>query len=380
VAGFRGPIAGSPGGRGYAGVAGADLENAPSGPVPFTSQFGLPVSNFNRWHAGGNAQGVPGGIPGRQVARASGNPSVVTTPEYQVKSPFGGGRWSHMQGQAANPVPPGPGPDSPGISRLAQMNPDTIAVGQAQFGGPARVLQQGQEQDVRAPGNAPVGYSNDKLISYDRHAIFKVGSENSGRNSGQTDPPMDGPARPSLWLVQRTISYQKGTDTTAATDDLTRDYTRNAEGMYIGEQGTGWSKVYGGTPGLYQEYGSYQGIAPDTPGYDPVSGQTQGIIAPVAQGAAGDGPQTVWGGPPHGLHSPTLPAYAQTIGRYMAIPQMAAPRVDRPSNSPIAGQSYSQTVQPQGQTGTAAQNTKFGSGVNFNQRSRGNGWRGRAQG
>jgi hypothetical protein len=381
VAGFRGPIAGSPGGRGYAGVAGADLENAPEGPVPFTSPIGIPQAKFVRWHAGGNAQGVPGGVPGRQIQRASGNPAVATVSEYEVTTPYGGGRWRNTVGTVANADPSGPGPTPPGSgSGEGGLNPDVKARGLSQFGGPARVLQQGQEQDVRAPGNAPVGYSNDKLISYDRHGIFKVGSENSGRMSGNTDPPMDGPPRPSLYLISRTINYQQGTDETAATDDLTRDYTRNAQGMYVGEQGTGWSRVYGGTPGLYQEYGSYQGIAPDTPGYDPVSGATQGIVAPASQGQPGDGPQTVWGGPPHGLHSPTLPDYAQTLGRYMAIPQMSRPRIDRPSNSPIAGQSYSQTVQPQGQTGTAAQNTQFGSGVNFNQRSRGNGWRGRAQG
>jgi hypothetical protein len=329
----------------YAGVAGADLENAPQGPVPFTSPFGLPITRIQTWHAGGSIQGAADGVPGTPTQHASGNPAVSTQQNYVEKQPYGG---------------------SPGA-------------GFAQFGMP-RPLQQGQESAVRAPGNAPVGYSNDKLIAYDRHAMFKVGYENSGRNSGQTDPPMDGPARPSLWLVQRTINYQQGTDKTAASDDLSRDYSRNAQGMYVGEQGTGWAPVYGGTPGLYQEYGSYQGIAPSTPGYDPATGQTEGIKAPVGQGQPGDGPNSVWSGPPHGLHSPTLPSYDQTIGRYMAIPQMAAPRVDRPSNSPIAGQSYSQTVQPQGQVGTFAQNTQFGSGVNFNQRTRGNGWRGRAGG
>ncbi len=380
MAGYRGPITGSAGGHGYAGVAGADLENAPQGPVPFTSPIGIPVARFVRWHAGGNQPGVAsGGVPGNVNQRASGNPAVSTAPEYVEKSPYGGGRWANYGDN-----PPGQSRDVNGTGIMDNgpygggQNPVVSARGIPQFG--QRVLQQGQETAVRAPGNAPVGYSNDKLITYDRHGMFKVGSENSGRMSGNTDPPMDGPPRPSLWLVQRTINYQMGTDTTAATDDLTRDYTRNAEGMYVGEQGTGWSRVYGGTPGLYQEYGSYQGVAPDTPGYDPITGATQGIVAPVAQGAPGDGPQTVWGGPPHGLHSPTLPDYAQTLGRYMAIPQMSRPRVDRPSNSPIAGQSYSQTVQPQGQTGTVAQNTRFGSGVNFNQRSRGNGWRGRAQG
>jgi hypothetical protein len=330
--------------RGYAGVAGADLENAPTGPVPFTSPFGLPITRIQTWHAGGAIQGASGGVPGTKTQRVSGNPSEATTQTSDIpERPYGGG-----------------------------PNYDVAS----QFGVP-RPLQQMQESAKGAPGNAPVGYSNDKLIAYDRHPMWKVGYENSGRSSGVTDPPMDGPPRPSLWLVQRTINYQQGTDTTAATDDLTRDYSRNAQGQYVGEQGSGWSQVYGGTPGLYQAYGSYQGVAPDTPGYNPVTGQTEGIYSPVAQGAPGDGPNSVWSGPPHGLHSPTLPSYSQTLGRYMAIPQQNAPRVDRPSNSPIAGQSYSQTVQPQGQVGTAAQSTSFGSGVNFNQRTVGNGWRGR---
>lgn len=331
--------------RGYAGVAGADLENAPSGPVPFQSPLGLPITRISTWHAGGVVPGADSGVPGQRVAHASGNPAVATGQRYVEQLPYGG---------------------SDGRSR-------------SQFGVP-RPLQQGQESATRAPGNAPVGYSNDKLITYDRHGMFKVGYENSGRSSGVTDPPMDGPARPSLWLVQRTISYQQGTDTDAATDDLTRNYTRNSTGMYVGEQGSGWGPVYGGVPGLYQEYGSYQGIAPDTPGYDPVAGVTEGIKSPTPQGQQGDGPHSWWSGPPHGLHSPTLATYSQTIGRYLAIPQMSAPRVDRPSNSPIAGQSYSQLVQPQGQTGTAAQNNRLGGGVNFNKRASGNGWRGRAAG
>jgi hypothetical protein len=373
VVGFRG--------AGYAGVAGADLENAPTGDVPFTSPFGLPVTRMNTWYAGGNEPGAAtGGVPGRPVQRASGNPAIATVPSQVERQPYGGGSWSRIQDQSQVDGYEGPGPGVGYPQGVGQPNTEMVG-GISQFGSPAaRVLQQGQETAVRAPGNAPVGYSNDKLIAYDRHGIFKVGYENSGRMSGQTDPPMDGPPRPSLWLIQRTINYQQGTDETAATDDLSRDYTRNDSGMYMGEQGTGWSPIYGGTPGLYQEYGSYQGISPSTPGYDPVSGTTQGIVSPEAQGGPGDGPHTLWGGPPHGLHSPTLPDYSQTLGRYMAIPQMAAPRVDRPSNSPIAGQSYSQTVQPQGQVGTVAQNTQFGSGVNFNQRARGNGWRGRAAG
>jgi hypothetical protein len=365
MAGFRGP-------NPYAGLAGADLENAPSGPVPFTSPIGLPVTRVQIWHAGGTEPGGnTGGVPGRPIQHTSGNPSVSTVPVAVERLPYGGVH--HGRGSAvANKIDvtaPGPGPVSGGDSG----QPTTRRVGGiSQFGSP-RVLQQGQESAVRAPGNAPVGYSNDKLIAYDRHGMLKTGYENSGRNSGNTDPPMDGPARPSLWLVQRTINYQQGTDTDAATDDLTRDYTRNAQGMYIGEQGTGWAPVYGGVPGLYQEYGSYAGMSPDSPS------PSEGIHSPVGEGQQGDGPHLVWSGPPHGLHSPTLPTYSQTLGRYLETPQMARPRIDRPSNSPIAGQSYSQTVQSQGQSGANARQLKFG-GARINQRARGNGWRGRATG
>jgi hypothetical protein len=308
-------------GLGYAGVAGADLENAPSGPVPFTSPFGLPVSRMQTWHAGGTEPGGNSqGVPGRRVQNASGNPPVATIPVVApVATPYG---W-----------------------------PRTL----------------NRDQESATPRQPPVPGQNTRLLTRDRHAMAKVGYENSGRNSGVTDPPSDGPARPSYQLIQRTINYQQGTDNDANQDDLSRDYTRESHGMYVGEQGSGWSRIYGGVPGLWQPYGSYAGVT---------NGPIEGIQSPVALGAAGDGPRNVWSGPPHGLHSPTLPSYQQTIGRYMAIPQMRVPRVDRPSNSPIAGQSYSQTVTPQGQTGTAVGGTGP-SGPAFNQRMAGNGWRGR---
>jgi len=361
--GFRGP-------SGYAGVAGADLENAPSGPVPFTSPFGLPVGRPQVWKAAGTQPGAnSSGVPGTVVQRVSGNPAVATVADQVVLNPYGGGRIGARVYQTKQGGAPGPSGGVGGGGR-----PDVLYEGgRPQFGRfGARVLQQGQESAVRAPGNAPVGFSNDKLTTNDRHGMMKVGYENSGRNSGITDPPLDGPARPSLWLINRSLSYQSGSDKSAATDDLSRDYTRNAQGMYVGEQGTGWSRVYGGTPGLYMEYGSYAGVSPSSP-------NGQGIHSPVGQGQPGDGPHDVWGGPPHGLHSPTLPTYSQTLGRYMSIPQMQRPRIDRPSNSPIAGQSYSQTVQSQGQTGFNQAAQRMG-GASFNRRARSNGWRGRASG
>ena len=328
----------------YAGVAGADLENAPTGTVPFTSPFGIPVTRVQIWRTGGTEPGRVGGVPGESVAHASGNPNVATQPAVgPVKSPYGG--------KVGNEFIP-------------------------QFGSP-RVLSQAQERATPRMGR-PVGGANDALTTTDRHGMMKVGYENSGRLSGNTDPPSDGPALPSLWLVQRSLSYQQGTDTTAATDDLTRDYTRNADGKYVGSQGDGWSRVYGGVPGLWQEYGSYEGVSPSSM---PVGSNTSvGIHSPTAEGGPGDGPHTVWGGPPHGLHSPTLPTYVQTLGHYTSTPQQSRPRLDRPSNSPIAGQAYSQTVQSQGQTGFA-QDTgqKLGTGP-FNNRMRNASWRGRSGG
>jgi hypothetical protein len=230
-----------------------------------------------------------------------------------------------------------------------------------------RILGVGQESSWR--GSANFG-SNDKLITYDRHLIAKTGIEYSGRDSGLTDPPKDGPARPSFQTINRALNYQQGTDNTLNQDDLTRPYTRNAQGMYVGEQGTGWSQVNGGVPGLWQPYGSYAGYT---------NGPVQGIQSPVEEGQPGDGRQSVWSGPPHGLHSPTMPAYSSILGYYMAVPQMRLPRVDRPSNSTSGGQSYSQTVVPQGQTGTVAQQKRpgVGSGVSWMQTS-GLGWRGQS--
>lgn len=288
---------------------------------------GLPVAQLpiRPGGTGGTEPGVGTGIPGKPVARASGNPSVSSEPYvWPPKQPYG--------------VP--------------------------------RPLGVGQESAYRAGWQ----FANDKMVASDRHLISKVGYERSGRDSGNTDPPMDGPARPSYQTINRTINYQSGSDMSAATDDLSRPYTRNPQGKYMGEQGSGWIEISGGVPGLWQPYGSYAGYT---------AGPVKGIQSPVEQGAPGDGRQSLFSGPPHGLHSPTMPDYTATLGYYMAVPQMRAPRIDRPSNSTIAGQSYSMTVAPQGQMGTIAQRssgsslTSFTAGVNWQNR-RVSGWRGQA--
>lgn len=297
----------------------------PSGNLGQSYVTSIPTPTLPRNYFGGNMPGAGTGVPGRVVDPAAGNPPVSTIPKVRP-------------------------PDEP-------------------FGKP-RILGVGQESSWRG-GNF---FANDKLITSDRHLMMKRGYENSGRDSGFTDPPSQGPARPSFQTINRTINYQEGSDATAAQDDLNRPYTRNQQGMYMGTQGDTWNQVFGGTPGLWQPYGSYEGYT---------AGPVKGIQSPVPEGAPGDGPQTFQPGPPHGLHSPTLPDYAQTLGYYLAVPQMRQPRIDRPSNSPIGGQSYAQTVQPQGQTGTIAQQSTGGGltnitgGVNWQATKRG-GWRGQA--
>ncbi|MDA8319061.1 MAG: hypothetical protein M0030_04495 [Actinomycetota bacterium] len=174
---------------------------------------------------------------------------------------------------------------------------------------------------------------NDQLTVKDRHGYWASGSS---LNSDAPTSPVGNPpnpltdyphhGRPAWRLVNRTVSFQIGSDNTAQQDDLSRPYT------WLGEQGSGWSPVYGGVPGLYQPYGTRGGVP--YPIVDPTQGQ--------------GGREMVWSGPPHGLHSLTYPNGADTLQRYRTTPQQQPGRVDRPSNSPQAGQSYSQTVQRQG--------------------------------
>jgi hypothetical protein len=181
---------------------------------------------------------------------------------------------------------------------------------------------------------------NDKLTVKDRHVFWLTGYQRQGTDySPASSPPntyndpMQSPPQARLASVNRTVSYQKGSDKSRNQDDLSRPYT------WMGEQGSGWAPVYGGVPGLFIPYGSRGGVP--YPIHDPTEGK--------------GGREVVWSGPPHGLHSQTFPDTADTLRRYDALPQMRPVRVDRPANSPQAGQSYSQTVQFQGTTEGASQ-------------------------
>jgi hypothetical protein len=178
---------------------------------------------------------------------------------------------------------------------------------------------------------------NDKLRIVDRHAFWDTGRQIEGATTSPpgtsapntyNDPMVNGP-RADLRTVNRSLTYQKGSDASRNQDDLSRGYT------WLGEQGSGWAPVYGGVPGLYEPYGTR-------------GGYPYPIVSPAEYGSTGDGRQVVFSGPPHGLHSLTYPNNGDTLDRYKVNPQMRPVRFDRPSNSPQAGQSYNQTVLPQG--------------------------------
>lgn len=170
--------------------------------------------------------------------------------------------------------------------------------------------------------------AQDGLIFRDRSPHMDRGTERAGRISSMPDPPMDGPIRPSLRMTNRTWNWVAGLGA-AATDDPTRPYTVAQAGnrrMFFSSDNTGgWQKVYGGAPGFYR----------NGPGGTPVGDPAQG-------------PASVYGGPPHGLHTVYPPDRQQTLRTFRARPQMVAPRVDRLSNSRVGGQNYSQWTRHQG--------------------------------
>lgn len=203
-----------------------------------------------------------------------------------------------------------------------------------------RVVQLGAEQENwNRPGI--IGW-NDQLQLRDRHAYWDTGTMRQGVSrsvpGNPPNPVTDGPPRPDLRTVNRSVNPQIGSDASRNQDDLTRPYT------WLGQQDGTVQPVYGGVRGLYQPYGTRGGYP--LPIHDPTNGE--------------GGPELVRSGPPHGLHSETLPGGKQVIDRYKATPQMRPVRIDRPDNSPIGGQSFSQTVQPQAQTGAAAQSPRAG--------------------
>lgn len=209
-----------------------------------------------------------------------------------------------------------------------------------------------EQENWNRPGL--IGF-NDQLQVRDRHAYWSRGrTMNPGpdsRSGGSRNPQLDGPPMPTLRTVNVSVNPQIGSDASRNQDDLNRPYT------WLGQQDGTVVPVYGGVPGLWQSYGN-RGFSDHI--HDPSNGE--------------GGLQQVRSGPPHGLHSDTLPNGKQIADRYVANPQMRPVRLDRPDNSRIAGQSYSQTVQHQGQAPVAQGQGGGGPGLGF--RVSGRGWLG----
>jgi hypothetical protein len=260
-------------------------------------------------------------------------------------------------GGSAPQIGDGPGMSEPAPLGFAGGAPRITRDGDSGFSG--RLGWQGDPLSYGRPSYWRGGIQgfNDQQQVRDRHAYYDAGTQRTGITpSVPGNPPnyhSDGPARPDLRIVNRSVNPQIGSDNTANQDDLSRPYT------WIGQQDGTTSPVYGGTPGLWIPYGTRGGIP-----YE--------IQSPVPEGAPADGPAMVWSGPPHGLHSDTIQSGRQITERYLSTPQMRPVRLDRPDNSRIAGQSYSQTVPMQGTPPRDVQPRKGpGAGLSFHLGGRG---------
>ena len=206
----------------------------------------------------------------------------------------------------------------------------------------------------------------------------KLGAQES--HSGVPNPQSDGPPLPEYMMDNRTLSWQIGQDKTTMEDGpgpfavTSTEYQQGARQTWpvaamntmaaagkafpLGIQdGVPWStKIWGGTPNLTRSYGVRGGSAltgpPPAQFALPGDGSGARVGTLLEQRPAGDGPQMLKGGPPHGRHTGSTHSRRWTMARQAAIPQQKPGRNDRPLNSRIAGQSYNQTVVPEGQTGS----------------------------
>jgi len=183
----------------------------------------------------------------------------------------------------------------------------------------------------------------DTVVVYDRHMMSKAGTEGKRAHPGAAsvngayqDPLADGPVRPS-WVQVNRAHYPRRGSTASRFLDNTGPFaaTTSTDGRKqpLGTQdGSPWTTIPGGTPGLTHIYG----VRGTTGAHGPDLGSPQ------------DGPQAIRGGVPHGLHSPTQPDQVLHGKRARATPQQKRKTASYPANSKVAGQSYSQTVMPLG--------------------------------
>jgi hypothetical protein len=237
-----------------------------------------------------------------------------------------------------------------------------------------------QRGDARAAYGG--GWADGKLTLRERFIQHMLGTSRQGAqesHSGVPNPQADGPPLPEYLMDNRTLSWQIGQDKTTqednpgpfavtATEDMRATPVFQVAAMNVRaaerkpfplgiQDGVPWStKIWGGTPNLTRTYGvrGVTGVTgPQAAQYAlPGDGSGARVNTLLEPRPAGDGPQMIKGGPPHGRHSWSVNSRMWTMARQENIPQQKPGRNDRPNNSKLAGQSYNQTVVPEGQTGS----------------------------
>jgi hypothetical protein len=214
------------------------------------------------------------------------------------------------------------------------------------------------------------GWADGVLTVRDRHIMTRYGSVRNPGGGGSSLPSADlsgGPVPPRYQMVNTTESWQLGTDNTANQDNHGEHYQapmissgQGKAAFPLGTQDGTLALVMGPPLGEYRDYGvrgpaGMHGPAPDIidPNWIPRRGAGGGggrgrITEHGAPGMQPADRRTVYGGVPHGLHSPTAAPRRWTMSRQASIPQMQPPRVDRPLSSKAAGQSMSQGFPPEG--------------------------------
>lgn len=198
-------------------------------------------------------------------------------------------------------------------------------------------------------------FANGKLIAYDRHIAGYTGRTTSSSNEqatgGTPNPEKDGAPRKTYRMLNRVLSWQIGVDDTRQLDNNAfHAATTAGDRLYpLGTQGDRKSIVRGGTPGLtaFRPYGTRGGFsaAAPTPWVYATPGGPWRFGTLLQTGAPQDGPQWVFPGEPHGLHSSTIqPLWLSNLNQKQRLPQTRTLYRNRPQNSKAAGQSYGQSA------------------------------------
>jgi hypothetical protein len=208
------------------------------------------------------------------------------------------------------------------------------------------------------------GWADGILTVRERHIMTRRGTVRNPMGGGSSLPSADlcGPPPPRYQMVDTTESWQIGTDGTANQDNTGQHNTVEVLGKPwkrypLGTQDGTETMVMGPPLGSWRDYGVRGGAGMHGPEPDQYDVNVVGRPRLVVQGAPDMQPgdiRTVYGGVPHGLHSPTANSTRWTKARAASIPQMQPPRIDRPNSSKIAGQSMSQSYPPEGSPGSRA--------------------------